>query len=150
MGRIPVFFSYDIFFVFPWTPRQILSKPHPINSPDDKASKMDSGKNVVRGPTGPDSQFEPGNWSSRGRVLFERARDGIADKEKGHKPPIQNIEHPGLQHEMEGPKPVTEEIPTEEGGYQKYKAAGKLKGKKAVITGGDSGEDLAETIRFFC
>lgn len=30
-------------------------------------------------------------------------------------------------------------IPTEDGGSQPYKAAGKLKGKKAIITGGDSG-----------
>lgn len=30
-------------------------------------------------------------------------------------------------------------IPTDEGGYQLYKAAGKLQGKRAVITGGDSG-----------
>jgi hypothetical protein len=38
------------------------------------------------------------------------------------------------------PKPVIDELPTEDGGYQKYKAAGKLKGKKAIITGGDSGK----------
>ena len=31
---------------------------------------------------------------------------------------------------MKGPKPVDVEIPTEDGGYQTYKAAGKLKGKK--------------------
>lgn len=40
---------------------------------------------------------------------------------------------------MKGPPPRNEEIPTEDGGYQIYKAAGKLKGKKAIITGGDSG-----------
>jgi NAD(P)-dependent dehydrogenase (short-subunit alcohol dehydrogenase family) len=48
---------------------------------------------------------------------------------------------------MEGPKPATEEIPTEEGGYQRYKAAGKLEGKKAVITGGDSGKGFVERTR---
>lgn len=38
-----------------------------------------------------------------------------------------------------GPPPQNEHLPTEDGGYQIYKAAGKLKGKKAIITGGDSG-----------
>lgn len=36
------------------------------------------------------------------------------------------------------PRPVYDKIPTENGEYQIYKAAGKLAGKKALITGGDS------------
>jgi hypothetical protein len=36
------------------------------------------------------------------------------------------------------PRPVYDQLPTDDGGYQPYKAAGKLKGKKALITGGDS------------
>ena len=36
-------------------------------------------------------------------------------------------------------KPESENIPTEDGGYQLYKAAGKLSNKRAIITGGDSG-----------
>ena len=36
------------------------------------------------------------------------------------------------------PKPESENIPTEDGGYQLYKAAGKLSNKRAIITGGDS------------
>ena len=40
---------------------------------------------------------------------------------------------------MKGPEPVDTKVATEDGGYQKYKAAGKLKGKKVLITGGDSG-----------
>ena len=55
---------------------------------------------------------------------------------------------PGLQAEMEDPKPVSAHIPTEDGGYQIYKAAGKLQDKKAIITGGDSGIGRAVAILF--
>ena len=48
----------------------------------------------------------------------------------GHQIPIQHQDQPSLQSDMKGPKPVDVEIPTEDGGYQTYKAAGKLKGKK--------------------
>jgi len=76
---------------------------------------MEKVKNVVRSATGSDSQFQ-----------------------SGHNVPVQHQEYPGSQEKME-PKPAIDELPTEDGGYQKYKAAGKLKGKKAIITGGDSG-----------
>jgi NAD(P)-dependent dehydrogenase (short-subunit alcohol dehydrogenase family) len=55
---------------------------------------------------------------------------------------------PGLQANMEDPKPVSAHIPTEDGGYQIYKAAGKLQDKKAIITGGDSGIGRAVAILF--
>ena len=49
---------------------------------------------------------------------------------------------------MKGPAPATEEIPSEDEGYQAYLAAGKLKDKKAVITGGDSGIGRAVAVLF--
>lgn len=45
---------------------------------------------------------------------------------------------PGLQSKLD-PAPQVDHIPTPEGGSQLYKAANKLEGKKALITGGDSG-----------
>ncbi|KAJ5517813.1 Short-chain dehydrogenase/reductase SDR [Penicillium expansum] len=82
-------------------------------------------KEVVKPSRGPQSQFQ-----------------------KGHQVPIEHHEKPGLQAEMEDPKPTSSKIPTEDSGYQTYKAAGKLQGKKAIITGGDSGIGRAIAILF--
>lgn len=86
---------------------------------------METAKNVIRGATSSESQFEP-----------------------GHKVPIHHQEPPGLQSDMKGPAPASTKLPTEDSGYQTYKAAGKLKGKKAIITGGDSGIGRAIAILF--
>jgi len=68
---------------------------------------------------------------------------------KGHEAPVSFQEStPGKQHDMPGPDPVNDQLPTDEGGYQLYKAAGKLAGKKALITGGDSGIGRAIAILY--
>lgn len=68
--------------------------------------------------------------------------------EPGHTIPVHHQNPPGLQSELKGPPPQSEYISTEDGGYQLYKAAGKLKDKRAIITGGDSGIGRAVAILF--
>ena len=43
---------------------------------------------------------------------------------------------PGHEYKLD-PQPVFEHVPRDDGGLQTYKAAGKLAGKKALITGGE-------------
>jgi len=68
--------------------------------------------------------------------------------ESGHEIPVSHQDTPGLQSKMKGPDPQSENVPTEDGGYQIYKAAGKLAGKRALITGGDSGIGRAIAILY--
>lgn len=56
----------------------------------------------------------------------------------GFKVPVTHQDPPGRQSDLPI-EPVNTQVPTEDGGLQTYKAAGKLQGKKALITGGDSG-----------
>ncbi|KEF54424.1 oxidoreductase [Exophiala aquamarina CBS 119918] len=56
----------------------------------------------------------------------------------GFKVPITHQDPPGKQGDLPI-EPINTQVPTEDGGLQEYKAAGKLQDKKALITGGDSG-----------
>ncbi|KAI9734813.1 MAG: hypothetical protein M1834_001891 [Cirrosporium novae-zelandiae] len=86
---------------------------------------MEAAKNVMKGAISSDSQFQ-----------------------LSHEIPIQHQPKPGLQSSLKGPDPQSQNIPTEDGGYQTYKAAGKLQDKKAIITGGDSGIGRVVAILF--
>lgn len=77
------------------------------------------------------------------------SKPGSQAGEKGEFKPVearQSQNLPGLEQDM---KPTSESVALEgEGQFHEYAAAGKLKGQKALITGGDSGIGRAVAVQF--
>jgi short-subunit dehydrogenase involved in D-alanine esterification of teichoic acids len=65
----------------------------------------------------------------------------------GWQPKVQHQPLPGSEANLE-PQPLYDQVPTWDGGAKLYQAAGKLEGRKAVITGGDSGIGRSSAILF--
>lgn len=65
-----------------------------------------------------------------------------------HRIPVQGQEFPGKEGDMPRPKPEIDHIPTADGGSKLYEAAGRLKDRKAIITGGDSGIGRSSAVLF--
>ena len=69
--------------------------------------------------------------------------EGKGQFEQGFLPPVTHQEVPGREQDLPV-EAIHDKLPTPDGGWQEYKAAGKLEGKKALITG----ESKSRSTRF--
>src|SRR3569833_1717345 len=95
---------------------------------------------------GDSSQFSSGK-KTVATIHGRRNRHNKADIPVEYHHPPQTQEKPGLERDLE-PKPTKAHIPTEDEGYQIYRAAGKLEGKRALNTSNETGIGRAVAILF--
>jgi len=85
--------------------------------------------------------------SSQLKETYKEATGKESPFEPGFKVPVSHQDPPGKEGNLPVPA-IHDKIPTEDGSWQAYKAAGKLQEKKALITGGDSGIGRAIAILY--
>ncbi|PHH87406.1 hypothetical protein CDD83_8911 [Cordyceps sp. RAO-2017] len=71
-----------------------------------------------------------------------------ADAAAKRKISVSQQEFPGKEQAMPQPRPMRDELPEGDGGRSVYRAADKLRGRKAVVTGGDIGIGAATAVLF--